>query len=353
VIRTPIVAFALVALALLLFGPASASGTSRHGGRLTIFREVRPCLPNNCPSGIQTVNGDGSGLRALRVNPPGSILPGALSPDGTRVAYTVLKGQTATIRLGSPTPTRSQSRLLTRFHPGAQPGVLVWSADSQRVAVATRWKIWVVDSAPGSSVRRIFSGKRPTISSVAWSPRGSRIPFVRLISTSTPSWALYVLRPDGTGLQRVASQRGLIDVGYGGAGFSWSPDDRRIIFAVHASRNFQKASIYSVDVGTRVSTRVGRGYGPLWAPRGERIAFVLPGQPGGWTSLWASRPDGTGRKLLAKKASLAAWSPDGTRIAAVMPWPKSAWLVGMQPNGNGKRAIVRLPYGALHVDWSR
>ena len=138
---------------------------------------------------------------------------------------------------------------------------------------------------------------------------------------------------------------------FGGSGFSWSPDDQRIIFSVYRSLKdqplLQKASIYSVKVRTRVSTRIGRGYLPLWAPRGGWIAFALLPRRGGESSLYVSRPDGSGRKVLAKGIP-GAWSPDGTRIA-------TGGLVIVQPNGKGKRAITLPPSQAdlIHVDWSR
>jgi Tol biopolymer transport system component len=338
---------ALGALALLVLGPTSATGTSRHGGRLLVFSETRFCLPK-C-TGLQTVHGDGSGLRWVHLMPSGStISPGALSPDGTRIAYfgPLRKGKVA-VRVGS--PDGAHSRVLTRLR--GQPGHLAWSPDSRRIVVASPWKIWVLGTAPGSSPRRIVTGKRATIASVAWSPRGSRIAFLRFnFAEQLGGGSIYVLRPNGTGLQRVAStRRGRMDIGYlGGEAFSWSPDDRQIIFSVIPSGVlYQKASIYSVNVRTRVSTRVEPGFRPLWAPRGDRISFAVLARPGVW-SLRVSRPDGSGRKVLGK-GSPVAWSPDGTEIAA----GTLAGLVAMQPNGTGRHTIGRFPEGFLHVDWSR
>jgi Tol biopolymer transport system component len=340
--RTFGLSLALGALALLVLGPPSATGTSRHGGRLLVYSETRFC---SACTGLQTVNGDGSGLRWVHLMPSGSFIsPGALSPDGARIAYFgPLRKGTVTVRVGS--PNGAHSRVITRLRGPFR--LLVWSPDSRRIAVATSWQIWVLGSARGSSARRIVRLKRPTIASLAWSPRGSRIAFLYQHSSSTRAAnAIYVVRPNGTGLQRVARPRGVITLGYGG-GRSWSPDDGRIVFSGGSLGHFQKVSVYSVDVRTRVSSRLGRGYEPLWAPRGGWIAFALPGRPSVGPSIYVSRPDGSGRKVLGK-GEPAAWSPDGTEIAA----HTSAGLVAMQLNRTGRHTIGRFPE-FFHVDWSR
>jgi TolB protein len=136
-------------------------------------------------------------------------------------------------------------------------------------------------------------------------------------------------------------------------GLSWSPDDRRLIFSVYPNSNaFEKSTLYSVDVETRISTSLGRGTRPLWAPRGGRIAFELPGHAGGWPHLCVSRADGSGRKVLGK-GGLLAWSPDGSRLAAVTPAGLGFGLVTMRSDGRGRRTIMRPPDAVLFVDWAR
>lgn len=338
------VSLALGALALLVLGSTSATGTPRHGGRLLVLSETRFCLPK-C-TGLQTLNGDGSGLRWVHLMQSGySISPGALSPDGTRIAYFVhLPRGMVAVRVAS--PDGAHSRVITRLRGPFR--LLAWSPDSLRITAATSWQIWVLGSAHGSSARRIVRRNEPTITSLAWSPQGSRIAFIHQHSSPTKADnAIYVVRPNGTGLQRVARPRGVITLSYGG-GWSWSPDDGRIVFSAGPLGHFPRVSVYSVDIRTRVSTRLGPGYDPLWAPRGGRIAFALPGRPGQSQSIYVSRPDGSGRKVLGNGGP-AAWSPDGTEIAA----GTSAGLVAMQPNGTGRRTIGRFPNGFLDVDWSR
>jgi Tol biopolymer transport system component len=336
---------ALGALALLVLLPA-ANGASRHGGKLLVGIDVSQCS-QDC-WGLYTVNGDGSGLRALHLTPPGSTAPpGALAPDGRRIAYVEPRtGGRVTVRVGSVDGT--QSRVTGRLRSSACC-LLDWSPDSRRLVLAGSSRIWVLGAAPGSKARRIISGK-PIIASVAWSPRGSRIAFLRQTSTSTAgrTYALYVVRPNGSGLQRVPIPPGKMDIGLGDRGFSWSPDDGRIVFSVVPSRPlYRKATIYSVNLSTRVSTRLGRGLHPLWGPRGRLIAFALPARPGALPSLYVSRPDGSRRKVLGK-GDPAAWSPGGSQIAT---FTAGAWLVVIRANGAGKRPIVRLP--TSHAEWVR
>lgn len=333
--RLPTIAVALVGLVLLLAD--SGAATSRQGGRLLIAVEPRFCGQQPDCKNFFTVNGDGSHLRAFHfADPNGALTSGALSPAGDRIAYSA---RPTAVKVSS--PDGSRARTIARFRSEAPS--IGWSPDSRRLAAATFRQLWILSATARRSARRIVSVQGAAIEGLAWSPHGTLIAFQRVGRTSAnPLVSIYVVRPDGSGLHRVVSPRLL-------NGFSWSPDDRRLIFSVYPNRNaFEKSTLYSVDVKTRISTSLGRGAGPLWAPRGQRIAFELPGHAGGWSHLCVSRADGRARKVLGK-GRLLAWSPDGSRLAAVTP----AGLVVMKPDGRGRRTIMRPPDSVLFVDWAR
>src|SRR5439155_9842431 len=123
---------------------------------------------------------DGRGVRRLAVcGACGEQWGGRLgwSPDGTRIAFSRDAGPTGQESLWVVAATRGRPRRLTDCRPA-------WCADVDPV----------------------------------WSPNGQLLAFRRTALASPGD--LYTVRPDGSGLTRIAS----------GADPQWSPDGRRIAF---------------------------------------------------------------------------------------------------------------------------
>jgi len=183
-------------------------------GRTIIFNSDR----DGMPMGGFLVNPDGSNLRALEID--AWVEYPAFSPDGTRIVFMGHEGAdydifTADLRTGAAT------RLTDARGSDGWP---VWSPDGSTIAFASErddclwapsdedcWRgaepgehhdIWLMD-ADGANQRRLT----PEFGQfVAWSPDGKYL----LIS----GYALYVLRPDGTG--RVELRADTIDRSLGG-----------------------------------------------------------------------------------------------------------------------------------------
>jgi Tol biopolymer transport system component len=332
--RLPTTAVALTALVLLLAGPGAAA--PRHGGRLLFQMEVRFC--DDCAS-TYTVDGDGSNLRALRFV-GGALSSGALSPGGDRFVTSAYEGSSTAVKVKS--LTGLHARTIARFR--SELAVPDWSPDSRRIAVSTTRQVWVVSSTARRSARRIVSFERAKVTGPTWSPLGTQIAFGRSYPQAGLV-AIYVVRPDGSGLHQVVSPRLL-------TGVSWSPDDRQLIFSAYPNGNAAKSTLHLIDVNTRSSKSLGRGSGPLWAPQGGRIAFSVPG-PAGASRISVSRADGSGRKVLGNGLPMA-WSPDGSRLAAVAPAGRRYGLVTMRPDGRGRRMLFTPLHGGMFfVDWAR
>jgi TolB protein len=116
----------------------------------------------------------------------------------------------------------------------------------------------------GSGLTRIASGEEPE-----WSPDGSRIAFQRETRAAS---TIYIVRPDGSGLTRIAS----------GADPEWSPDGRKLVFEKTPGRpRHVRLEIWTMNADGSAKERLYRsgccveGFGapPIWSPNGRLIAF--------------------------------------------------------------------------------
>jgi Tol biopolymer transport system component len=154
----------------------------------------------------------------------------------------------------------------------------------------------------------------PSATNPNWSSDGNLIAFVQ---TDQDVQAIYTIRPDGTGLVRLADNPGGL-----GDGRWWSPDGRQIAFA-----GDHGISVVDVDgSGSHLvvacedtCTSVG---GQSWSPDGSAIAFIQTSGHGRSASraIYTVDADGTAlRKVVDCATSVAgcvdlAWSPDGMRL---------------------------------------
>jgi Tol biopolymer transport system component len=103
-------------------------------------------------------------------------------------------------------------------------------------------------------------------------------------------------------------------VEYDWLGIDWAPDGRRLAYSTN---NGDIAVINADGSGHRIldtGDDGGFNHTPSWSPDGRWIAYASV-QNGRLSSVYTSRADGSGRRLLARHAAAPAWSPAGTRIA--------------------------------------
>ena len=105
--------------------------------------ESHVTYPKGGSEGWLIGNGDGSDLKPLATDSAlvpflGSGLPAAVSPDGTRFAYSwgpYVGGHTTVIDLWEAAIDGSERRNLTNFEPGAQVRGAAWSPDGRTIAL--------------------------------------------------------------------------------------------------------------------------------------------------------------------------------------------------------------------------
>ena len=129
----------------------------------------------------------------------------------------------------------------------------------------------------------------------AWSPDGSKIAFARTLRRQT---GLYVIRPDGRGLRRLAT--------VSGRNPSWSPDSRRLGFddgrRIAVINTDGSALRYLTALSASVNTD------PAWSPDGKTIAFSHHASAKSKVSdIWLMNSDGGNQRLFVKNGSQAAW----------------------------------------------
>lgn len=164
--------------------------------------------------------------------------------------------------------------------------------------------------------------------SPAWSPDGSKIAFVRQVTSDYTQ--VFVMNADGTNQIGLGSATGT-----GALEPTWSPDGKRIAFGGVCTIN--------ADGTDRTCPTNLRGWSPAWSPEGK-IGFI---RGAGFYEIYAANPDGTGLVNLsaadgtgtAPSSTALDWSPDGGRIVFETV---SAGLHTMDSNG-----LNRKPLGGL------
>ena len=153
----------------------------------------------------------------------------------------------------------------------------------------------------------------------AWSPDGSQIAFAGGEERNTESYNIYLVQPDGQGLQRLTNS----PVHEISTDPSWSPDGRQLVFShLHDGHN-QLVVLTLADGAERtipLPQDFFQAFTPAWSPDGSKIAFAA--NRGGIVGLYVVNADGTNLHLSFFPSAAGdgvnpspAWSPDGSQIA--------------------------------------
>jgi dipeptidyl aminopeptidase/acylaminoacyl peptidase len=188
---------------------------------------IQACEPGadfRCPTDIYSVEADGSQVTRLTSDPAPEYRP-AWSADGSQIAFVkALNGTGTAIDVmgadGTGVRQVSSAEGGSDFSPS-------WSPDGKEIVFAAirneDWGIWVVN-ADGTDEHRILGGVGAWhAEDPVWSPDGTLIAFVGNPSTPdySPDDAVYVMRPDGSGIERLSNKD--VDT-YGVAGdIAWQP----------------------------------------------------------------------------------------------------------------------------------
>lgn len=182
--------------------------------------------------------------------------------------------------------------------------VYAWSPDGSSLVFDAMldgaWGIFVLDVST-SDIRRIASTKAFS-GGVDWSPDGSLIAF-----DDFHTGAIYLVRPDGTGLQPIV-EGGLLR----SWGPVWSPDGSSIAFTRGI---FADSEIFVLDLNSREMARLtdnrNQDNDPHWSPDGHFIAY----QSDSWTHI-TDKEGALVTKIPATSWWGWEWMPGGLLVAA-------------------------------------
>jgi TolB protein len=226
-------------------------------GRSIVFRTNR-ANPTVNVADIWIMDADGTSERPLIVQDSDQRYP-ALSPDGTRIAYTSRNARDADLWVANADGTGAH----LVYDSGVADSAPAWSPDSTRLAferhdpgVSTNGDIYVLDLGSGDVAQ--LTDDPAHEEGPAWSPDGSMIAFTS--QRSDLKGDIWVMQSDGGDQRRLTSFVGLDE----------SPDWQPIPTSL----------MYTVPCGETIVTD-----NPRHCPRARRVAAT---ETPGCTSAWHS-----------------------------------------------------------------
>ena len=316
-------------------------GWNADGDRLAYLTTT----PSAGASGIQTFVASVSRGGATQLV-PGERRPlvGTWSPDGARIAYTLIdKGRTTIWAADS---SGQNARQLTTDGFEYFPRMDSWfSPDGSAVAYQSSrtgtMDIWVapVDGGPRRQLTRDVRNDWDPI----WSPDGKWIAFVSDRGKQTDLWVVPAAGGDEIRVTDDAEVEQLMQ---------WLPDSR-LAFLTGVGQN----ALWSMNLADGTTRQLTAdsllpGYDPILSPDGSMVTFLL--RYSGNSDVVVMPTAGGPIRVLAKGSdnSDLTWSPDGTRIAFSSDRGGTGDVWVAEVAGGALRQLTSSPDRDRDVQWN-
>lgn len=182
---------------------------------------------------------------------------------------------------------------------------------------------------------------------ITWSPDGKRIAYALAQGESTQ---LYVANPDGSGAKKIT------DTPYGiNSSPSWSPDGKRIAFVSNRGGSPQ---IYVMNAdgssARRLTFQGNYNQTPDWSPRGDLIAFTARDERNAFDLFTVNVETGKIFRLTQDQGNNEepAFSPNGRLILFTSTRNGGTQLFVMTADGNNPVALPMEKGSYLTPDWA-
>jgi WD40 repeat protein len=271
------------------------------------------------------VHADGSGFQVLDAYPGRKIQLGLFrwSADGSRLIVSTggadQNADPTNLGLFSIRSTDGGDLTpLVRVPAGSNQAFWDFSPDGTRLLMSTivpqpgqpdSNSLFVVN-ADGSGQRQISppDSNLPVIdlqffdgTSEAWAPNGSLIAFcVQVLDVHKT--AMYVVRPDGTGLKRI------VPPSMGAISVRFAPNGKLIAFTSEVGPENQIWTVHPDGSGLKQLTNGKDGsvsIVPVWSPDGSKLLFQR--KQNGHVTLWTMNADGTDQMQLSSTPLASDW----------------------------------------------
>lgn len=213
---------ALLLAALIAAGFAAATGEGAYPGRngsLLFLRDAADGAQDG--SHIFVAASDGSGLRDVTPSGFFDIRYASWSPDGTRIAFSGLRRDRNGVAVYVIDASGGGLRQVTRGD--RREWAPTWSPDGRHLAFSSfdRGLDQIFRSRLDGSGRKVLSNQTVNCGKPEWSPTGGAIVF----ECGLPGGVM-IMRPDGTRERRLTRAGRRTDYGP-----QWTPDGRAIFFS--------------------------------------------------------------------------------------------------------------------------
>ena len=196
-----------------------------------------------------------------------------------------------------------------------------FSPDGQRLAVTISElgepNIWIVDHTTGLETRLAGGGRR---NFALWSPDGRRVVFALETEQPPASWSIFWQQADASGAPEPLLMAQAPGVWLWPS--SWTPDGKMLVFSKWSTGSSRDIYYVSVDnpqeIRPLLATEADEMYG-LLSPDGHWIAYAS-NETGRWAIYVQKFPDGSERHQISAGDTydLVGWAPDGGKIYYVL-----------------------------------